>query len=149
MADIALLCTDGSELATAALKTGRGLLRPDITPVVVTVIDPADTTLVTGTGFAGGTMSGEQLQEMVRQQEADGEAVVADAVSQLGLGDADTRVVSGAPGPAICDLAEELGAAVIVIGSRGQGGLKRAILGSVSDHVVRNAPCPVIVTSSD
>ena len=47
---------------------------------------------------------------------------------------------------AICQLAEELDAAAIVIGSRGRGGIKRAVLGSVSDHVVRNAPCTVIVT---
>jgi len=33
-----------------------------------------------------------------------------------------------------------------VVGSRGRGGLKRAVLGSVSDHLVRNAPCTVVVT---
>ena len=33
-----------------------------------------------------------------------------------------------------------------MVGSRGRGGLKRAVLGSVSDHIVRNAPCPVLVT---
>jgi nucleotide-binding universal stress UspA family protein len=31
------------------------------------------------------------------------------------------------------------------MGSRGRGGIKRALLGSVSDHVVRNAPCPVVI----
>ena len=38
------------------------------------------------------------------------------------------------------------GGLAIVRGSRGRGGLRRAVLGSVSDHVVRNAPCPVVVT---
>jgi nucleotide-binding universal stress UspA family protein len=33
----------------------------------------------------------------------------------------------------------------MVVGTRGRGGLRRAVLGSVSDHVVRNAPCPVVV----
>jgi nucleotide-binding universal stress UspA family protein len=47
----------------------------------------------------------------------------------------------------LCELAEEIGAGAIVIGSRGRGGFKRALLGSVSDYVVRNAPCPVVVTS--
>jgi nucleotide-binding universal stress UspA family protein len=37
-------------------------------------------------------------------------------------------------------------AVAIVVGSRGRGGLKRAFLGSVSDYVVRNAPCSVVVT---
>jgi len=32
------------------------------------------------------------------------------------------------------------------MGSRGRGGVKRALLGSVSDYVTRNAPCSVVIT---
>ena len=32
------------------------------------------------------------------------------------------------------------------LGTSGRSGLKRAVLGSVSDYVVRNAPCPVVTT---
>lgn len=46
---------------------------------------------------------------------------------------------------AIVHLAEELSAGLIVMGSRGVGGLKRALMGSVSDNVVRHAHCPVLV----
>jgi nucleotide-binding universal stress UspA family protein len=42
-------------------------------------------------------------------------------------------------------LSEELGAGTIVIGSRGLGGLRRALMGSVSESVVRHAHCPVFV----
>jgi nucleotide-binding universal stress UspA family protein len=63
----------------------------------------------------------------------------------LGLDESCGRVLEGAPGPALCDYARATGAAAVVIGSRGRGGLKRALLGSVSDFVVRNAPCPVVV----
>jgi nucleotide-binding universal stress UspA family protein len=42
-------------------------------------------------------------------------------------------------------LAEELGADLIVMGSRGLGGVRRALMGSVSDSVVRHAHCPVLV----
>jgi nucleotide-binding universal stress UspA family protein len=38
-----------------------------------------------------------------------------------------------------------VGAGLIVIGSRGRGGLRRALLGSVSDSVIRHAHCPVLV----
>jgi nucleotide-binding universal stress UspA family protein len=41
-----------------------------------------------------------------------------------------------------------LGARAVVLGTRGRGGIARALLGSVSDYVVRNAPCPVVVTGS-
>jgi nucleotide-binding universal stress UspA family protein len=46
---------------------------------------------------------------------------------------------------AIVHLAEEIGADLIVMGSRGFGGLKRALLGNVADSVVRHAHCPVLV----
>ena len=55
-----------------------------------------------------------------------------------------TLMVTGSPGRRLCELAESLDASVIVMGTRGLGGIKRAVLGSVSDHVVRNAPCPVL-----
>jgi nucleotide-binding universal stress UspA family protein len=145
MADTVLLCADGSELSTEALTVGSALLRPDTKTVVVTVIEPPDPTLVTGTGIAGGTMSPDDFDELVQEQEVEGEEIVKQAAAALAI-DSETRVERGAPGPTICSLASELSAAGIVIGSRGRGGLKRALLGSVSDYVVRNAPCPVIVT---
>ncbi len=72
--------------------------------------------------------------------------VLADAESRLGLDDAEVRVLGGDPASSICGLAAELGVQAIVLGTRGRGGLTRALLGSVSDYVVRNAPCSVIVT---
>lgn len=49
---------------------------------------------------------------------------------------------------AIVQLAEEIGAGLIVMGSRGLGGVRRALLGSVSDSVVRHAHCPVLIVRS-
>jgi nucleotide-binding universal stress UspA family protein len=46
---------------------------------------------------------------------------------------------------AIVHLAEELGAGLIVMGSRGLGGVRRALMGSVSASVVHHAHCPVMV----
>ena len=46
---------------------------------------------------------------------------------------------------AIVRLAEEISAGLIVMGSRGLGGLSRALMGSVSDSVVRHAHCPVMI----
>ena len=42
-------------------------------------------------------------------------------------------------------LAKELGVGLIVMGCRGHRGIRRAIEGSVSDGVIRHAPCPVLV----
>merc|ERR1711988_1350086 len=48
------------------------------------------------------------------------------------------------PGEGIVKIAEEERAEMIVMGTRGVGGMKRALSGSVSDFVMRNATCPVI-----
>jgi nucleotide-binding universal stress UspA family protein len=45
----------------------------------------------------------------------------------------------------IVGLTEEIGAGLIAMGSRGLGGVRRALMGSVSDSVVRHAHCLVLV----
>jgi nucleotide-binding universal stress UspA family protein len=52
------------------------------------------------------------------------------------VGRADDKIVS---------LAEELGAGLVVMGSRGQGGIRRALMGSISSSVIEHAHCPVMV----
>jgi nucleotide-binding universal stress UspA family protein len=71
---------------------------------------------------------------------------VLDFVGQIGAdADAEGQVEAGAPGPVICEVAQAGGFALIVVGSHGSGLLKQLLLGSVSHHVVQNAPCPVFV----
>jgi nucleotide-binding universal stress UspA family protein len=54
----------------------------------------------------------------------------------------------GEVGLEIVGLARKLGADPIVMGCRGHGGIRRAVGGSVSDAVIRSAPCPVLVARS-
>ena len=49
------------------------------------------------------------------------------------------------PSDDVVRVAEEVGAGLIVLGSRGLGGVRRALMGGVSDSVVRHAHCPVMV----
>ncbi len=144
-----LLCTDGSDLSRKALAAGVALLGRDRRYGVVTAADTPDPTALTGTGFAGGVVSPEEFDREVAAATDAATSEVAGVIGSLGLDGAESHVVRGAAGPAICDLASELSAAAIVVGSRGRGGLKRAVLGSVSDHVVRHAPCPVLVTREE
>ena len=55
------------------------------------------------------------------------------------------HVCIGDPGHAIANYAEELDAGLIVLPSRGKKALKRLLLGSVAERVVRLAHCPVLV----
>jgi len=56
-----------------------------------------------------------------------------------------THVLTGRPDAEIVRFAQERGADLIVMGTRGYGGVKRLLLGSVADHVLRQATCPVLV----
>jgi nucleotide-binding universal stress UspA family protein len=57
----------------------------------------------------------------------------------------DTVVESGAPAPALAELAARLDVDLVVVGHRGRGALKRALLGSVADRLVQICPKPVTV----
>lgn len=153
MTTLTMLCTDGSDLATEALVAGLRVLGPAERTVVVTVVEPVDASLLLGaSGFAGGVIDEQQYAETVAAHHDAAETTLRDAVAALGLAEretVETVAIEGDPGRALCDFAAERGATVIVAGSRGRGGIKRAVLGSVSDHLVRNAPCPVLLSGPE
>lgn len=59
--------------------------------------------------------------------------------------EASCEVVVGAnAGATVVTRADETGADLVVLGTHGRGPVARALLGSVADHVVRHANCPVV-----
>lgn len=143
-----IVCTDGSDAALAAAVAGVGLLGPGRPLLVAVVTDEVDPMLLTGTGMAGGLPPDEydrMIADAQTRAEEDGRA----AATAVGVDAGAVRVLAGHPGEAICDLAVEVGAAAIVMGSRGRSGMRRAFMGSVSDHVVRHAPCTVVITGPE
>jgi nucleotide-binding universal stress UspA family protein len=62
---------------------------------------------------------------------------------------AEFLVWEGDPGGSIAAAAEAEGADLVVVGTRGRSAAGRMLLGSVSDHVVRHASCPVLVVRPD
>ena len=55
------------------------------------------------------------------------------------------HLCTGRPYEEICKLAREIAADLIVMPTRGYSGLKRVLLGSTTERVIRHAPCPVLV----
>jgi nucleotide-binding universal stress UspA family protein len=150
-----IVATDGSDLALRAASTGLALLRPADRVIVVAVANTVDPSLAEdATGHAAATMTYAQVEDQHREMISWGEAAVKATVEALHGSETlpaeslETSVIEGEPGPALCQFAAEMSATAIVVGSRGLGRIKRAFLGSVSDYVVRNAPCPVVVTRS-
>lgn len=61
------------------------------------------------------------------------------------IGKVDVVLRAGVTHEAICSVAEEIGANLIVIATHGRKGLGHLVLGSVTERVLRDAPCPVLV----
>jgi nucleotide-binding universal stress UspA family protein len=89
---------------------------------------------------------GRRQFEQVARQTLDAEV---EKVRAVGGTVAQAHLSIGTPAAEIVELAEELDAGIVVVGSRGEGGLRRALLGSVSESVVRHAHCPVLVVRKE
>jgi nucleotide-binding universal stress UspA family protein len=78
---------------------------------------------------------------------ADAQRLLDSALADIGPAhpdvDIQTRVVEGHPAPVLVELSK--GADLLVVGSRGHGEFSGMLLGSVSEHCVTNAHCPVLV----
>jgi nucleotide-binding universal stress UspA family protein len=141
-----LLCTDGSDLSRAALAEGMKVLdKPDrvVLAMAVPHLSPV-AAFGGGPGRMASSAAGDQ--ETLDAEAAGAHRQLEEVGAAMGLTDPELHVLGGPAGEAICALAASLPATAIVLGTRGHGGLVRAVLGSVSDHVVRHASCPVIIT---
>ncbi len=143
-----IIASDGSDLAIRAASAGLAVLRPSDNVLVATVVDGTYPGLTKNDlGYAGDTTGGRSAN-LRDELLAEGKRIVELASSTLDQ-DVETRVIEGNPGIALCELAKEVSAEAIVIGPHGHGGVRRALLGSVSDYVVRHAECPVVTVRFD
>lgn len=104
--------------------------------LVVSVIDPRTLQL------PGGRFRSRIDQERGRLEAAAAELVLRGRRDQVPT---SFLIWEGDPAESIIDAAQSEGADMIVVGSHGRGALGRALIGSVSDQVVRRAPCPILV----
>jgi nucleotide-binding universal stress UspA family protein len=144
-----LLATDGSEDAKLATTTAADLA--DSTSSELHIVFVVENPYVSGDASywaglpRGYPVTDAQLEQELEQQARKQLDVEMEEVRSTGGKVPETHLRVGAAAAEIVALAEEIGAGLIVMGSRGLGGIRRALMGSVSDAVVRHAQCPVLV----
>ncbi len=139
-----LLCDDGSPDAAAAVTAAAALLSGR-QAIALHVWLPPSAAIGALSGFQIVAIPPEWNDQM--SQDADELArQAADRATQAGFEARPLAVEAVGPTwEVIIELAREYNAAVIVLGARGLSGIKHALLGSVSEKVVRHADRPVLV----
>jgi nucleotide-binding universal stress UspA family protein len=138
-----LLATDGSAEAESAAQVASELADKTGSELHVVYVEVVPNFAQYNAADAVGYE--RELYEKIKEEARETLRKLTWQVKLAGAAVAEDHLRMGAPDEEIVGLAEAIGAGLIVMGSRGRGGLKRAMMGSVSDSVVRHAHCPVLV----
>ena len=142
-----LLATDGSEEATLAARTAADIADKTGSELHLVYAEPIP---VYG-DFPSGRLeiASEAVEKNVRNRVQGFLDEQVEKIGAAGGSVSQAHVRLGRPDEEIVSLADEIGAGLIVIGSLGLGGIRRALMGSVSDSIVRHAHCPVLVVRKE
>jgi len=142
-----LLATDGSKEAQLAASTAADLANSTNSELHLLSVAPGNPDPVYQIHEA--SLRYETYQQALEEVKGEAQKVLDEQVrkvQEVGGSVKEAHLEIGERrDQAIIHVAEEVGAGLIVMGSRGLGGVRRALMGSVSDSVVRHAHCPVMV----
>jgi nucleotide-binding universal stress UspA family protein len=145
-----LVAIDGSETSDLALDYAYDLaIKYGAEVLIVSVLDTISKSLISrGMLFAADSTTQylEELEQFYKR--ILGEALEKEKEVNIKL-KLSTRLLKGRAADKIVETANEGGFDLIVIGSRGLGGIKEFFLGSVSDRVADEAKCPVLIVKKN
>ncbi|MFI0898062.1 universal stress protein [Streptomyces sp. NPDC020983] len=134
---------DGSDVAKRALRWG--VHYAGLTGGVVTAVTAWDFPAMHGARWMPPSSSdAAALEERSRRRLTEAVAEVQGAPGPVEI---EAEVRYGTPARVLLDASE--GASLLVVGSRGLGGVSGLLLGSVAQHCVQRAECPVVVIRGD
>jgi len=137
-----LIAIDDSPIAARAAEIGVDLARSLKAEVALVH--------VYGAPASYGTEIGVPPGELAALAASEGKKLMARFRKRLSLpAPALEFVAAGVPSTEIVKAAKDWPADLIVIGSHGRGGVRRVLLGSVAEGVMRHAPCPVLVVGAN
>ncbi len=137
-----LVPTDFSNHARVALGTALGLAKATDARIHLAHAIPHPARIP---GFGEGRADyHNELRDLASAKLRENAKEVSDAG-----GRADTHLGEGTSSEVIVELANRLGADLIIMGTRGLSGLKHVMLGSVAERTIGHAPCPVMTVTSD
>jgi nucleotide-binding universal stress UspA family protein len=142
----AVVAVDGSADSMAAARFFASLpLPPALAIRLVGVMEPPSMPPAPAEVLA--TAMGPAVEAMIQERRAAMEGVLSRVEAEFRgkVGALESSAIPGRPAEEITAAAREPGVDLVVVGARGLGRVKRLVLGSVSDRVLRHADCPVLV----
>jgi nucleotide-binding universal stress UspA family protein len=139
--------TDGSQTASKAVSRAADLAKTaDATLVIVSAFRPVPPERLKNER----TGAPQELAYMVNPREdVDNTLATAKKLAESRGARVRTEAVDSGPSEAIIDVAETIGADLIVVGSQGMTGAKRFLLGSVPNRIAHHSPCDVLIVKTD
>jgi nucleotide-binding universal stress UspA family protein len=147
MGDLIVVGTDGSGTAKLAVQEAVRLASAlDAELHVVSAFEP-----LRGVRIAGAPEGAAKVWAPL--PDAQVEATLSEAAAAIRIANANLSVSTHAlqrdPAEAILEVADEVGATLIVVGSKGMHGARRLTLGNVPNKVSHRARCNVLIVSTD
>ena len=143
-----LIATDGSDFSNEAIKKCSQIINKGKDTAIKIVSVYEQVPIMATEPFA---VSTDYITEMSKVLKKEAENHVSEAMTIIKNSmpdtkiDLTTKVELGIPEQVIIETAQEWQADLIIVGSHGRGFWGRAMIGSTSDTIVHNAPCPVLV----
>lgn len=132
-----LLAVDGSDHSLKAAKLAGDLAR----------LSGGKLRVITAYEEVPSYLGEPNLSQTIAKRTAKAEEILDKATKEIGEipGDCESEILSGDPAETILQVVDIYNINLIIMGTRGQGGIKSLLLGSQSHKVVSTAPCPVML----
>jgi nucleotide-binding universal stress UspA family protein len=136
-----------SPIGTILLATDLGVASREATDMAVELAARLGARLLIMNALDTRRIHGLGRHDRLDQARAEREGLLVDLVRRARASGASAEFIvwPGAPTAAIRDAVDAEGADLLIVGSHGRDRAGRLVLGSVSDALVRHAPCPVLV----
>jgi nucleotide-binding universal stress UspA family protein len=138
-----LIATDGSETSLRAAEMAVGIAKTSSASLTAVYVMDVQR-LAQLPGYAAMPGLKENLMQLMIKEGSDVMAEIEDMARDAGVA-YEKEVAEGDPGEELLKLCSDLGFDLIVMGTIGKSGLKRFLLGSVAEKVVRHSHVPVLV----
>jgi nucleotide-binding universal stress UspA family protein len=145
MYNVIVVGTDGSETAGVAVHHATVLAK--LTGATLHVVHAHQPLSMSTAATAGMTVDVVSINEGIADSGAEACGHAAEEAKRAGV-KVETHARPGDPADTLINVAEEVGADLLVIGNRGMTGVKRFVLGSVPNKVAHHAPCSVMIVDT-